>query len=131
MVTSTAFAADVVGQLETVVSSESHDVLSNDLQKHVQDFTGSLGASATSRGEEIDGIGTSLWNLCTRLRRNYEPDKPVEVPSILLLARVFAFQLLNGALEASRSTTSNTVRLMKVGIKVTKNCLGKSLQQSR
>lgn len=105
------------------VSSLSHGALFNELQNYVLEFPGNLVTSAASKCEEIDGIGTTLWNLCTRLRRRYESDSPQETPSILLVARVFAFQLLDGALETGKGTTANTLRLMKIGIKAAKNCI--------
>ena len=80
--------------------------------------------STGPKGEEIDGKGTTLWNLCTRLRRNYDLDNPQDVPLVLLMARVFAFLLLDCALENGDNTTANLVRLMKVGMKAAKNCIG-------
>lgn len=115
-------------RLETAISSTSHTILFDHLQKHVLEFPSNLGTTAASKCEEIDGIGTSLWNLCTRLRRKYETDNPNDVPRILLFARIFAFQLLDGALEVSKSTTAHTLRLMKIGNKAAKNSLGESQQ---
>lgn len=117
-------------QLGPVISSASHGVLFDHLQNHVLEFPSNLGTSAATKCEEIDGIGTSLWNLCTRLRRHYESDNAKDIPSILIVARVFAFQLLDGALEVSESTTANTLRLMKIGTKAAKNCLGEWLQNN-
>lgn len=94
------------------------------IQKQIIIFPNNLGVSTTPRCEEIDGKGTTLWNLCTRLRRNYDLDKPQDVPLILLLTRVFAFLLLDCALENGKGATANLVRLMKVGIKAAKNCIG-------
>lgn len=123
-----AFAIDLEAHLPTAVSLPSQGVL-NDLQKHILEFPSKFGASAASKFEEIDGQGTSLWNLCTRLRRSFNSDNPQDIPVILLLSRTFAFLLLDGALEASKSTTENTLRLMKIGIKATKNCIGECLQR--
>ena len=110
-------------KLARALSSPPHDLLLSDLQKHVLDFPANLGSSAASKVEELDGIGTSLWNLCTRLRRNYELDNPKDIPEVLIISRVFSFQLLDGAREARKSTTANMLRLMKIGIKAAKNCL--------
>jgi hypothetical protein len=118
----------LAAKLETALSSASNTVLFNELQNHILEFPNNLGTSAASKCEEIDGIGTSLWNLCTRIRRNYETEDPDDIPIILTFARVFAFQLLDGALEPNQSTTANTLRLMKIGIKAGKNCLGGFLQ---
>ena len=78
-----------------------------------------------SKCQEIDNTGTSLWNICTRLRREYDLDKPQDVPTILLMARVFAFLLLGCAHESGKSEASNAVRVMKIGIKAAKNCIGR------
>jgi hypothetical protein len=98
--------------------------LFDNIQRHISTFPSILGLSTTAKCEEVDGKGTALWNLCTRLRRNYDPDKPQDVPVILLLARVFAFLLLDAGLENGRGTAADLVRLMKIGIKAAKNCIG-------
>jgi hypothetical protein len=87
----------------------------------------SLGLSVSSRYEEVDRIGTSLWNLCTRLRRNYDN---IPQPAILLVTRAFAFLLLDCALESGNGTTANVIRLMKIGIKASKNCISMVLHTS-
>jgi hypothetical protein len=79
---------------------------------------------AASRYEEFDRIGTIIWNLCTRLRRDFNSDNPIGVPLILLLARVFSFLLLDGAHDGGKSATGNLARLMKIGIKAGKSCIG-------
>jgi hypothetical protein len=127
---SPAFAAEVEAHLEMGISSATRGALFADLQNHVLDFPRSLGASAASKCEEIDAIGTSLWNITTRLRRNYELDGPTQIFNILLCARVFAFQLLDSALESSKKNNSNMIRLMKIGLKAAKNCLGESPRHS-
>lgn len=97
--------------------------LSERIQKHISTFPG---VSTASKCEEIDAKATVLWNICTRLRRNYDLDKPHDVPPILLLARVFAFLLLDCALENGKGGVANLTRVMKVGIKAAKNCIGES-----
>lgn len=118
------FAANLEAQLSTTPSLPTQGALLNELQNHVLTFPEHIGKSIGSRCEEIDANGTSLWNLCTRLRRAVESDNPRDTPIILLVARVFAFQLLDAALEAGKSTTANVLRLMKIGIKAAKDCLG-------
>jgi hypothetical protein len=100
--------------------------LSDRIQKHISTFPNGPGLSTTSKCEEIDAKATVLWNLCTRLRRNYDLNNPHDVPPILLLARVFAFLLLDCALENDKSGVANVIRAMKVGIKAAKNCIGES-----
>lgn len=119
-----ALALDLKAQLPTAVSSPVQGALFNDVQKYVLAFPNNLAQSTVSKFEEIDSNGTALWNLCTRLRRNYDSDNQQDVPIILFMARVFAFLLLDCALEGGMSTTANTLRLMKIGIKAAKNCIG-------
>lgn len=120
-----AFAKDVEEQLPAAVS-KPEGLLFNDIHRHISTFpnTKTLGKSASSRCEETDSNGTSLWNLCTRLRRNFDSDGPQDIPLILVLTRVFAFFLLDCALESGKSTTTNVIRVMKIGIKAAKNCIG-------
>ena len=120
-----AFASDLEEQLPHALTDDSGPLFDK-TQKHILTFPSGLGASTTPRREEIDGRGTALWNLCTRLRRNYDLDKPQEVPIILLVTRVFAFLLLDCALENGKGGTDNLLRVMKVGIKAAKNCIGGS-----
>jgi hypothetical protein len=114
-------------RLPSALSLAAQETLLTELQRNVLEFPAKFGASAASKCEDIDGQGTSLWNLCTRLRRTFEEsDNPHDIPHILLLSRIFAFLLLDGALEAGKTTTGNTLRLLKIGIKAAKNCMGES-----
>jgi len=102
--------------------------LVNDLQRIISSFPNpkTLGESVASRCDELDSIGTALWNICTRLRRNYDTSlSPQDVPIILVLVRVFSFLLLDCALVIGKGTTSNVARVTKIGIKAAKNSLGK------
>jgi hypothetical protein len=90
----------------------------------MSNFPNKFGPIAASRCEEIDRIGTIIWNICTRLRREFDTDEPKDIPIILLLARVFSFLLLGGAYDGGRSAPGNLGRLMKIGIKAGKSCIG-------
>ncbi|TVY81885.1 Sporulation-specific protein [Lachnellula suecica] len=116
-----AFAAELEAQLPTAASSRTPGTLLEETEKHVSTFPGNIGAAAASKCEEIDSAGTTLWNLCTRLRRDHEA--PQDSPVILVAVRVFAFLLLNSAHEAGKGTTENLLRLMKTGIKAAKSSL--------
>jgi hypothetical protein len=105
--------------------------LFSELEKTISSFPNNLGQESASNKEEIDSHGTALWNLCTRLRRNFDSGKPQDVPILLLMTRVFAFQLLNHALESEKTNTANVVRLMKIGLKAAKNCIGNSKELQR
>lgn len=127
------------------------NTLFDDIQNHILTFpttthtTTHLPPSSSPSCEEIDARGTALWNLCTRLRRRYELESSNNVnankndnddgnknkkrdetpPLILLLTRVFAFLLLDLALEKGRGDRmGGLVRVMRVGIKAARNCVG-------
>lgn len=116
-----AFAEQLIAGLAAATSVESPGSLFTELQSQLAHYPSKLGAA--SKAEEFDRTGTALWNLCTRLRRDTED--PLKVPVVLLMARVFAFLLLDVAHENGKSTTLNLVRLMKIGLKASKNCLSR------
>jgi hypothetical protein len=120
----TAFAADLEGKLPAAAASRPSETLLKDIENQLSHFPNKFGAIAASKCEEVDRIGTAIWNLCTRLRRDVESDNPKDVPVILLLARVFSFLLLDGAYDGGRNAPGNLARLMKIGIKAGKSCLG-------
>ena len=120
----TAFAADLESQLPTAAASRQSGTLSEETTNQISSFPSKFGAIATPKCEEVDRIGTTIWNLCTRLRRDVETDNPKEIPIILLLARVFSFLLIDGAYDGGRNAPGNLARLMKIGIKAGKSCIG-------
>jgi type I restriction-modification system DNA methylase subunit len=99
-------------------------VLSHEIEKQISSFPSILKDSDNVRRNEFDRLGTSIWNICTRLRRQHEVDKPQDVPLVLLVARVFSFLLLDCAHQIGKSEAGNVLRLMKIGIKAGKSCLG-------
>lgn len=121
-----AFAAVLESQLPAAASSRAPGALHEEVEKHISIFPNfsSLGTAAAAKFEEIDSVGTTLWNLCTRLLRDHEPDDSKYRPDILLNTRVFAFLLLNCAHESGKGTSGNLLRLMKIGIKAAKSSLG-------
>ena len=76
------------------------------------------------RSEDLDIRGTSLWNLCTRLRRSIDSHALDTTSEVLLNARTFAFLLLDLAYMGGRNAAGNLTRLMRIGLKAAKNCLG-------
>ncbi len=119
-----AFASTLETRLPTAATSQNPALLA-ELEEHISALPGEFYARVANKYEELDRVGTVIWNLCTRLRRDFDSDDPQEVPLILLLARVYAFLLLNGAHESGKGTDGNLARLMKIGIKAAKSCLGK------
>lgn len=127
LISAQAFAADLEAQLPTVASSRSSGTFLDELDKCISTFPGNLGIAAASRCQEIDSIGTILWNIATRLRREHVTENAEDVPIILVLTRVFAFLLLCCAHDHGKSTSGSIMRLAKIGIKAAKNCLGRQL----
>ncbi|KUJ18222.1 SPO22-domain-containing protein [Mollisia scopiformis] len=117
------FASELESQLPKAVTSTTSGPLLHELEKNIAKFPEKLTSSTTSEYEELDRCGTTIWNVCTRLRREYDPDKPHDVPLILLVARVYAFLLLDGAFQSGKSDPGNLPRLMKSGLKAGKTCL--------
>ena len=120
------FASDLEAQLPAAVSTKASEALHFDVEQQISAFPSNLTLCAASKYQELDNKGTSLWNLCTRLRREYDSENSHDMPVILLMARIFAFLLLDGANQCGKSEASNAVRLMKTGIKAAKNCLGRT-----
>jgi len=100
------------------------ETLLTEIENQISNFPNKFGAIAASKSEEVDQVGTTIWNLCTRLRRDVESDNPKDVPIILLLVRVFSFLLLDGAYECGKNAPGNLARLIKIGIKAGKSCIG-------
>jgi hypothetical protein len=119
-----AFATDLEAQLPAATRARTSGTLLTEIENQLSNFPAKFGTFATSKCEEVDQIGTTLWNLCTRLRRDVGSDNPKDVPIILLLTRVFSFLLLDGAYEGGRNAPGNLARLMKIGIKAGKSCIG-------
>jgi hypothetical protein len=119
-----AFAADLEAQLPASTTARTPGTLLTEIENQISNFPNKFGAVAASKYEEVDQIGATIWNLCTRLRRDFESDNPKDIPIILLLARVFSFLLLDGAYDGGRNAPGNLARLMKIGIKAGKNCIG-------
>ncbi|TAQ83981.1 hypothetical protein B7494_g7694 [Chlorociboria aeruginascens] len=119
----TTFSTDLLEELPRAEASKASGTLFSEIERHISAFP-YVGEAAASKCKEIDKHGTTLWNLCTRLRRDCTPDTtPTMRLTILLMARVFAFLLLDCAHQGGKSATGNLTRLMKIGIKAAKNCL--------
>jgi hypothetical protein len=92
----------------------------------------------TTKRDELDKLGTELWNLSTRLRR----DKPVQSNvkdskaqnnSTVCLLRAYAFLLLDsaGSQAVKGGERKSCIRLMKIALKAAKVCiLAKDLENT-
>lgn len=119
-----AFASDLEAQLPTAISARTAPFLVQDIHEQISNIPNKRLSAAESRCGELDNRGTSLWNLCTRLRRIFDSDNLANVPPILLVTRVFAFLLLDCAYENGNNVAGNFTRLLKISVKAAKSCLG-------
>lgn len=122
-----SFAKDLQVQLcskSPLGTPPSNEVpLISRLEKALDRFPTGFGLYAIQRYEDLDSNGTALWNLCTRLRREHSSEESEIWQLLLLMARVYAFLLLDCAQSGERGTVSNVVRLFKIGLKAAKSCL--------
>lgn len=118
-----SFASDLQLQLCPNLATPSATPLLARLEEAIETFPPSFGSYAVRRYEDLDSNGTALWNLCTRLRREHESEKSDVWQVLLLMARVYAFLLLDCAQSGERGTVSNVVRLFKIGLKAAKGCI--------
>lgn len=114
-------------QLRNTLTSDTTGSLLSDIETQITTFPNKLGTAAVSKVEELDSKGTELWNTSTRLRRQHGEKGAKDMLILLLMTRVFAFLLLACAHEHGKSAPGNLVRVMKAGLKASKNCLGRIL----
>jgi hypothetical protein len=98
--------------------------LFDDFEKHIADFPGRHGSIVGQKYAEMDRCGTSLWNLSTTLRRSTNEDESPDFSMVLLMTRVYAFLMIDYAYNSGDKEPSNLTRVMKLGLKTAKNCLG-------
>lgn len=92
-----------------------------------------------AKRDELDKLGTELWNLSTRLRRDdpsqngkTKEDK-ARSSSIVCILRAYAFLLLDsaGSQMVKGRERKSCIRLMKVALKAAKVCtLGQDLESA-
>ncbi|KAF2762127.1 SPO22-domain-containing protein [Pseudovirgaria hyperparasitica] len=116
-----SFARSLPARLENDIYSTS---IRNDLHKHVTSVPLNVSVVSATQQQDLDSMGTELWNLSTRMHRegmSTEKDKQ----RTLCLLRVFAFLLLDYGQQTtkSRSMGNNAVRVLKVALKASKFCI--------
>jgi len=126
-----AFLSDLQRRLPLACSSgDSGDAetLANEVDEHIHTLRNSRGGNKST---ELDKVGTDLWNLCTRLRREFAGEHGRGTKPIILRCRVLAFLALDLARwsEADASWT-DAAHLLRVALKASKTCLGE-LQNGR
>jgi hypothetical protein len=107
--------------------------LANDLQAHIRTLPLQASSTVTGKQDELDRLGTELWNLSTRLRRD-EPvtnstteEESTQKNRCTCLLRVFSFLLVDSAAtQAKGRQRKSCVRLMKVALKAARVCIDSS-----
>jgi hypothetical protein len=110
--------------------SEHDASLVNDLHAQIRGLPLLPSSTLTAKQNELDTLGTELWNLSTRLRRD-EPvsdgkskEKATDKSRALCLLRTFAFLLLDSsAAQAKGRPRKSCIRLMKVALKAARVCI--------
>jgi hypothetical protein len=123
----TAFASNLRNRL---TSFDRNAGLLDELLVHIRALPLPASSTLAAKQDDFDRIGTELWNLCTRLRRDEQPygnttDVIAEKKPTLPLIRVFAFLLLdtaNGQAKRGRER-KNCFRLMKIALKAARVCI--------
>ncbi|KAF2689190.1 SPO22-domain-containing protein [Lentithecium fluviatile CBS 122367] len=122
-----AFAATLANRF----NASSDTSLADDLEKQARALPLQASSTVTAKREELDRLGTELWNLSTRLRRN-EPqtngrskEDATQRSRAICLLRVFSFLLLDSAGgQATKGRERKTcIRLIKVALKAAKVCI--------
>ncbi|KAF2190807.1 SPO22-domain-containing protein [Zopfia rhizophila CBS 207.26] len=123
-----SFASDLTKRL----TASPHDItLIEDLQTHIRNLPFPFSPTVAAKQDELDRTGTELWNLSTRLRREYSQpngrsrDDVARKKRALCLLRVLAFLLLDtaGGQATKGREVKNCIRLMKVALKAARVCL--------
>jgi hypothetical protein len=127
-----AFASALAKRLE----SGRDTTLVDDLQAQIRGLPLPPSSAVTAKQDELDRLGTELWNLSTRLRRDAsDPDdrskeKEARGNRALVLLRAYSFLLLDtaGGQGTKGRKRKSCIRLMKVALKAAKVCIeGKEL----
>ncbi|KAI0588960.1 SPO22 domain-containing protein [Pyrenophora tritici-repentis] len=113
------------------IESGRDPALLDDLQTHIRGLPLLASPIVIAKQDELDRLGTELWNQATRLRRNHlgADDQPNDATSFenrsILLLRVFSFFLLAtaGGHGIKGPKRTSCVRLIKVALKAARVCI--------
>ncbi|KAL1652743.1 sporulation-specific protein 22 [Didymella pomorum] len=131
-----SFASSLTSRLDKPLEP----TLLEDLRINIRHLPLTASPAVIAKRDELDRLGTELWNASTRLRRdepaqngNITEDKGRASSKICVL-RAYAFLLLDsaGSHPAKGRGRSSCIRLMKVALKAAKVCLlGQELDYAR
>ncbi|KAJ4364246.1 sporulation-specific protein 22 [Ascochyta clinopodiicola] len=120
------FASSLTSRIKT-----AEPALLNDLQAQIRHLPLQFSPAVVAKRDELEKLGTELWNLSTRLRRD-EPtpsgktnDGKADICSTVCLLRAYAFLLLDSASSQTVKGRERKacIRLMKVALKAAKVCI--------
>ena len=102
-----------------------------DLQAQIRGLPLPASTAAVAKQDELEKLGTELWNTSTRLRRGLSQTsgRATEEASrknhALALLRVFSILLLDsvGSQSVKGQERKNCIRLMKIALKAAKWCI--------
>ncbi|KAI9739411.1 MAG: hypothetical protein M1818_005099 [Claussenomyces sp. TS43310] len=121
-----SFAERIQSVLSALSGTKVSVTFFNELEESIGLFPKSVSLVAENKIEVFDRIGTALWNLCIRFRRSVSNEDFSEAQAVMLMARVYAFLLLDCAHSSEKDGMANAVRVMKVSLKTARSCLGKT-----
>ncbi|KAF1835983.1 SPO22-domain-containing protein [Decorospora gaudefroyi] len=116
-----AFASTLTKRLEAGCDT----TLADDLHTQIRGLPLQASSAVTAKRDELEKLGTDLWNLCTRLRRGQSDREGASkeaatrrLPTLPLL-RAFAFLLLDtaGGQGTNGRQRKSCIRLIKVALK--------------
>ena len=125
-------ALDFVASLQARLSTSPpalpvDDQLLDSLKGHVRTLHSTCQKTnhPFSGNEELDKLGTSIWNLSTRLLRDTDgTSASPERRKLPGYARVFAFYLLDAAQPRGKANFGSKVRLMRLALKAGRSSIG-------
>jgi tetratricopeptide (TPR) repeat protein len=114
------------------IDAGNDTALIGDLQAQIRSLPLQASSAVTAKQDELDKLGTELWNQTTRLRRNDESctesqskDATANKPRVLPFLRAYAFLLLDsaGGLGQKGKQRKSCIRLIKVALKAARVCI--------
>lgn len=119
-----SLTAAFASRLPDRLKPSNDPLLQNDLRSRISELPLPHSAPVAAKQEELDRIGTELWNLSTTLRRKLDPssvqghDETAQRKRTLCLLRVFAFLLLDTAGgHTEKRERKHCLRLFRVALK--------------
>ncbi|KAI4712219.1 hypothetical protein J4E89_002485 [Alternaria sp. Ai002NY15] len=114
------------------IEAGNHATIVGELQAQILGLPLKTSTAVTARQEELDRLGTELWNQATRLRRdisvvnNQPKDSATDKNNVVPFLRAYAFLLLDSAGGRGPNNVrqrKSCIRLMKVALKAARVCI--------